>query len=276
MGTRRRLGWAVLLGSPVAAWAAAPATAPAPPGGPEVARLTYVEQRVQQGASGSLRDAREGEPVRIGEQLRTASDAMLRVDFPWMAMSVSASSVLQFPDEPFLQGVLGQGRVALVAEDRDILKLLTAEAEVRGQGRVVVQRQEPETRISNLDGAFSVEGSGTVLGLPSGTGAIVRAGQPPAGPIALPPAPVKLIPGTDPVYVAPGQPVRLRWSARAAAYHVEVLAVGSDTVLVERDVKEPALDLEMRWPGAFRWRVSSRDARGLEGPPSRDGFFCVD
>jgi hypothetical protein len=30
------------------------------------------------------------------------------------------------------------------------------------------------------------------------------------------------------------------------------------------------------WEGAFRWRVSARDARGLEGVPSEDGFIAVD
>jgi hypothetical protein len=27
--------------------------------------------------------------------------------------------------------------------------------------------------------------------------------------------------------------------------------------------------------GTFRWRVSVRDGRGLESPPSAPGFICV-
>ena len=34
--------------------------------------------------------------------------------------------------------------------------------------------------------------------------------------------------------------------------------------------------IEVPWEGAFRWRVSARDARGLEGLPSADGLIAVD
>jgi hypothetical protein len=60
------------------------------------------------------------------------------------------------------------------------------------------------------------------------------------------------------------------------AYQVEVLPVGSDDVLIQRDVGAPPWRLTVAWPGAFRWRVASRDERGLEGKPSADGLFCVD
>src|SRR5262245_971036 len=111
----------------------APLAAAAAPS-PGLARLTYVERAVEQAdAAGAWRAAKEGGALRFGEQLRTASEAMLHLDFPWMAMSVSASSVVQFPDGPFLQGVLTQGRVAVRADRREILKLVTDEAELRGQ-----------------------------------------------------------------------------------------------------------------------------------------------
>jgi hypothetical protein len=29
------------------------------------------------------------------------------------------------------------------------------------------------------------------------------------------------------------------------------------------------------WLGTYRWRVSSRDERGLEGVPSPFGYICV-
>jgi hypothetical protein len=247
----------------------------APPPPHALARLTYVEHAVEQGDSGSWRPAQEGGALQIGEQVRTASGAVLQIDFPWMAVTVSSSSILHFPDAPFLQGVLAQGRVALRAEHRDILKLVTEEAEVRGQGHVVVRRQGQSTLVSGLTGHFSVEGAASVVNVPAGTGTIVRAGQPPRSPIPLPAPPDGLVPGTDPIYVGSGKPVRLRWNGRASAYHVEVLAVGSETVLIEQDVAEPTAELAIRWPGAFRWHVASRDPSGLEGPPSRDGFICV-
>lgn len=261
---------------------AAPALFAAPAPAPSLARLTYVERAVEQGGTaasgeaGSWRAAREGGALRFGEQLRTAPDAALHLDFPWMAISMSASSVLQFPDGPFLQSVLAQGRVALRAERREILKLVTDEAELRGQGHAIVRRRDKETLVSSLAGRFSVEGGGSVVNVPAGSGLVVRAGQAPLKTVSLPAPPDGLVPGQDPFYAAVGRPIRLRWNGRAPAYHVEVLAVGSETVLLEQDVTEPALELAIRWPGAFRWRVASRDARGLEGPPSRDGFICTD
>jgi hypothetical protein len=259
------------LGS-IAAAAAAPAASPAPP----LARLTYVLPRVEQGVSGAWHDARENGGLQIGEQLRTAVDAVLRVDFSWMSMTVSSASLLRFPDEHLLEAILDRGRVALLAEHREILKLRTEEAEVRGQGHVVVRRLDRGTLVSSLGGGFFVESAGSVMSLPAGTGTIVRAGKPPTTAASLPPPPESLFPGDDPVLVGTGQAIRLRWKGHAASYHVDVLAVGSDTVLLERDVTEPAMELVIPWPGAFRWRVASRDADGLEGRPSSYGFICVD
>ena len=61
-----------------------------------------------------------------------------------------------------------------------------------------------------------------------------------------------------------------------ASYQLEVLPVGSDVVLLQRDVAAPPVKIEVPWEGAFRWRVSARDARGLEGLPSTDGLIAVD
>jgi hypothetical protein len=261
----------------VAFWVAAPNTAVAAPApAPALGRLTYVERTVELEGAGAWRAAREGGALRIGERLRTAGDAVLHIDFSWMAASVSASSVLHFPDGHFLEGQLAQGRVALRADRREILKLVTDEAEVRGQGRVVVRRTGQETLVSALAGRFSVDGKPGVVNVPAGSGVVVRAGGAPLKAVLLPAPPDGLVPGQDALYAAPGKPIDLRWNGRAAAYHVEVLAVGSDTVLLERDVTAPALQLAIRWPGAFRWRVASRDASGLEGLPSREGLICVD
>jgi hypothetical protein len=57
---------------------------------------------------------------------------------------------------------------------------------------------------------------------------------------------------------------------------VEVLPVGSDDVLIQRDVGPSPLSLVIPWRGAFRWRVAARDASGLEGRPSADGLISAD
>jgi hypothetical protein len=154
---------------------------------------------------------------------------------------------------------------------------MTAEAEVRGQGRAVVRRQGRETLVTCLAGKFHVYGADSTVTLSAGRGTVVRAGSAPSAPEAVPPPPAGgMWPGRDPVYRTPGEPVELRWQGGAPAYQIEVLPVGSDVVLLQRDVAAPPARIEVPWEGAFRWRVSARDKRGLEGTPSEDGLIAVD
>ena len=107
---------------------------------------------------------------------------------------------------------------------------------------------------------------------------MVAAGRAPTAPeaVAAAPATATLWPGKDPVYVAPGEPLELRWEGDAPGYQLELLPVGSDVVLLQRDVASSPARIEVPWEGAFRWRVSARDGRGLEGVPSEDGLIAVD
>jgi hypothetical protein len=130
--------------------------------------------------------------------------------------------------------------------------------------------------VSSLEGRFLVSAAGQTVTLSPGTGTVVRARRPPARPVALPDAPDGLLPGADPLFVAPGEPVSVDWTAHTTGYHLEVLPVGADHVLIERDVSNPPVMLSIPWPGAFRWRVAARDANGLEGRPSADGLICTD
>jgi hypothetical protein len=55
---------------------------------------------------------------------------------------------------------------------------------------------------------------------------------------------------------------------------VELLDLERDEVLLARETGAPPLGIEIPWPGTFRWRVSARDARGLESRPSTTGLVC--
>jgi hypothetical protein len=106
---------------------------------------------------------------------------------------------------------------------------------------------------------------------------VVRSGRAPSAPEDVPAPPADgLWPGSDPVYAAPGEAVELRWNGDAPGSQVELLPVGSDVVLLQRDVTASPARIEIPWEGAFRWRVSARDPRGLEGMPSADGLIAVD
>ena len=253
---------------------AAPPLAKAPATG--LARLTYVERHVDQGVGARWKGAAENTPLLFGETLKTAPDAMVRLELPWMSLTLSPSSVVSFPDELVLSTRLEQGRVLLQSGGREILKLVTPEAEIRGVGRAIVRREKDTTLVTCIDGRFVVEAAGRSLAVPVARGAVVRAGQAPQGPLELPASPSGLWPASDPVYVKVAEPLALRWEPRGAGYSVELLAVGDDVVLMQRDAAGPSLKLPIAWPGAFRWRVAARDERGLEGLPSGDGQIVVD
>jgi hypothetical protein len=219
----------------------------------------------------------EGGPVRIGEALRTGPDAITRLELPWMAVTLGPGSSFSFPDDVLLSASLESGRALVEAAGRDALKLVTAEAEVRGQGRAVVRRQGKETLVTCLAGRFHVQGADAVVDLAAGRGTVVRSGRAPSAPVAVPSPPTDgLWPARDPVYASPGEPVDLRWKGDAPAYQVELLPVGSDVVLLQRDVASSPARIAVPWQGAFRWRVSARDTRGLEGMASEDGLIAVD
>jgi hypothetical protein len=195
-----------------------------------------------------------------------------------MALTLGPGSTLRFPDAFLLSASLESGRALVEAHSGDALKVVTPEAEVRGQGRAVVRRQGRVTLVTCLVGRFFVQGGERTVIVAAGSGTVVRAGRAPTAPEEAPPAPAAttLWPGKDPVYVAPGEPIELRWAGDAPGYQLELLPVGSDVVLLQRDVAAPPARIEVPWEGAFRWRVSARDRRGLEGPPSEDGLIAVD
>ena len=117
--------------------------------------------------------------------------------------------------------------------------------------------------------------AGRTVEIKKGQGTIVVDGRPPEPARALPRPPNGLRPGADVAYVRSGQPVELRWAASGASHHVELLALqGDDDVLLARDVGRASAAASIPWLGTYRWRVSTRDARGVESPPSADGLIC--
>jgi hypothetical protein len=216
-----------------------------------------------------------GDKLRTGDTLRTGANAVARVELPWMSLTLSPSAMLTVPATAVLSTVLEQGRVEFAGAGRDIVKIMVGESEVRGGGRIVLRRSIGQTSLSVLGGSFRVRALGRTVELKAGEGTLVMDGRAPLPASALPAAPEKLKPGTDPAYVRAGRPVQLRWSAQGASHHVELLGLQGDTVLLARDASAPPLQLEIPWVGTYRWRVSSRDARGIESPPSSDGWICL-
>jgi hypothetical protein len=269
-----------LLLAPLAASAAAkkPGAPPAAAGIP-VATLTYLDRLVERESIPNpegWRPVKEGDAVRTGDRLRTSPEGVARLQFPWMSVTAGPSTTLHIPASMILSTVLDEGRAEFEAGRREIVKVRTAEAEIRGAGRIVVRRERERTLVMAmaLDGTFRVEAKGDVAVLDQGEGTSIRDGRPPANPVKLPDPPKVLHPGADPVYVRKGEPIVLRFTPSAPAY-VQILPMNGSEVLIAREVASSPATLEIPWEGTYRWRASLRDAQGFEGLPSEDGVVVV-
>ncbi len=259
------------------ALAASAAAAPAPIRRPSLVRLTFVEPTAEvAGRDARWQRALEGGTIALGETLRLGAGAVARLELPWMALTLSAGAELRFPDALLLSAVLESGRALVVSEGRESMKLVTREVEVRGKGRAVVRRQGGATLVTCLAGRFRVASARGSVSLGAGETSASLPERPPGPPAPAPAAPDALWPGADPAYAERAVPLELRWSGSAAAYQIELLPVGSDLVLLQRDVGGPPAALAIPWHGAFRWRVTARDERGAEGPPSQEGLIAVE
>jgi hypothetical protein len=247
--------------------------------GVAVARLAYVDGLVERQGHGQTDWDRikQGAPMRTGDRVRTAVDGTVRIAFPWMSLTASPGTTILIPATVVLSTVLEEGRVEVNAFGRDIVKLKTDECEIRGQGRVVARRRAAEQVVLVMarEGRFRVEAQDSTVSFPKGEGTTVRAGMAPEPAGALPPAPGAVIPGADPAYVRQGEPVRLAWSSSAPFHTVEILPVDSEDVSLAREAGPSPLSVDLPWIGTWRWRVSARDTRGLEGPSSAEGLVCI-
>jgi hypothetical protein len=257
--------------------------APKPPApasvGIAVATLSYVDQLVEREfmpTPAGWKPLKEGDAVRTGDRLRTSPEAVARLQFPWMSVTAGPSTTLHIPASFVLSTVLDEGRAEFEAGAHEIVKVRTAEAEIRGSGHIVVRRDREKTLVMAMamDGSFKVEARGDVAVLHTGEGTIIRDGQRPGPPLKLPAAPKVLEPGADPVYVRKGDRVSLRFQPSGPAY-VQILPFERPEVLIARDVGSSPLALDIPWEGTYRWRVSARDGQGLESLPSEDGVVCV-
>jgi hypothetical protein len=261
------------------AWAQAPPPPPRPPGaGIAIGSLSWAASDVERAElpqKTSWRRLVTGDKVRTGDTFRTSEDAIARLEFPWMAVTLGASTLLTIPSSTVLSTVLEQGRAEFAGPGRDIVKIRVGDGEVRGGGRLVLRRSVGRTSATALEGAFRVRAAGRTVEIKGGQGTVVMDGRPPEPPAPLPAAPHGLQPGQDPVYVRAGQSVDLRWTAGTSpASRVEILALSADEVVYARDVTAPPVRLPIPWLGTYRWRVSARDARGIESPPSSEGLIC--
>ncbi len=250
-----------------------PHVVPTPP--PPVAAVRIVDGTVQRGSGKSWKAVGGDFKIAPGEKLRTSGDGLALITLPWMEILIGGDAAVGLTPSTVLSAFIEHGRIEERATAGDILKVLTPEAEIRGRGAVVVSRSDTnaQTRISSLSGGFSVKaGRGTVF-VDSGRGVLVNKGVPEI--VDLPAPPKALTPGSDPAYVVKGKAARLAWKGSGRRYHVKVLSLSGDEVLLAREVDAPAIDVPTRWLGTFQWTVAAIADNGIEGPASVAGLFCV-
>ena len=256
--------------------ASAHAQKASPPAPIAIAKIAYVDDVVERQAGGEgWARVTEGMELRIGDRLRTGRGGSARIDFPWMSVALAGSSQLSVPSSLVLSTVLEEGRVEQMAPRGDMIKLVTAEARIRGEGRVVVRRENGRTLVSALTGSFRIEAKGKLVSVAGGQGTIVASGRAPSPPVLLPAPPTALAPGDDPLYVLPNEPVTMRFASSARSHHVEITTIDSNEVLLQRELGTGPATVVIPWQGTFRWRVSARDKDGLEGLPSKEGLIAV-
>jgi len=249
---------------------------PAPPAVP-VAPVRVVEGGVQIGHGDQWRAAPAEFRLAPGESLRTEPDTLALVTFPWMQILIAGDSEVGLNPSTVLSFALARGRIEQRSTRSDILKVVTPEAEVRGRGAVVVRRDAAlgRTLVSALEGRFIVKSAhhGAAV-VPAGEGVVLGVDDDPDT-TPLVSAPRGLVPGADPAYVEKGRPARLVWAGGPSRYHVQVLSLSGDEVLIAREVGAAEIEVPTHGPGTFQWRVAAVDDRGLEGRPSASGLFCV-
>jgi len=269
------LAWAI---GAAAAQAPVPASDSRPPAaGIAIGDLAWADRDVERAElpkKSAWRRLGVGDDLRTGDTFRTAADATARLEFPWMEVTLGPGTMLTIPASTVLSTVLEQGRAEFTGPGRDIVKITVGDGEVRGGGRLVLRRSVGRTSATVLEGAFRVRARGRTVEVKAGQGTVVMDGRPPDPATPLPEPARGLHPGQDPVYVRSGQPVELRWTSTGPAHHVEILALQQDEVLLARETGAPPFRLEVPWLGTYRWRVSVRDARGVESPPSAEGLIC--
>ena len=182
-----------------------------------VAKLEWGHRPVERTVEGqeSWKRLSVGDPLRTGDRLRTASEGVARLDFPWMAITLGPSSVLSIPPSAVLSTVLEKGRAEFSGPGRDIVKIRVGEGEIRGGGRLVLWREGERTSAAALDGSFRVTGAGKTVEIKAGQGTVVHSGQAPAAAAPLPDAPGGLVPGGDPLFVPTGTSAELHWTPGA-------------------------------------------------------------
>jgi hypothetical protein len=243
--------------------------------GVPVANLAMTGGAVERAdAKGNWSPLREGDRVHTGDLVRTGADGMARLELPWMWAFVGPKTELLIPSGLILGTVLERGRVQLVADGGDAVKLQAGPADVRGRGRVVVRRDRGRTTVMSQTDVARVTVRGRAVNVRAGNGVVIQGNQL-GSPTQLPRPPAIVSPGSDPVYLKPDEVVSVQWKGEAERYVVEVLPLHDESAALVYESVGNSQEVQVPWLGLYRWRVMGIARSGLESVPSEEGLICV-
>jgi hypothetical protein len=243
--------------------------------GVPVANLAMTAGVVERAdAKGNWTPLREGDRLLTGDLVRTGADGMARLELPWMWAFVGPQTELLIPSGFILGTVLERGRVQLVADGGDAVKLQAGPADVRGRGRVVVRRDRQRTAVMSQTDVARVTLKGRAVNVPAGQGVVIQGNQV-GRPTELPKPPAIVSPSSDPVYIRPDEVVSVQWTGDAERYVVEVLPLQDESAALVYESMTTSQEVQVPWLGLYRWRVMGVASSGLESAPSGEGLICV-
>ena len=263
-GTRIRVPLAWIRSNPVAA---------------KIISITGIAE-IQRARSSTTEPAKVGSLMQLGDQLSTADDSSVAIEFADKSvLSLHENSLVHF-DHLSAHGVTGmvdsrlnllKGRMdtkvtpAVGPGSRFEIETPSAISAVRGTVyRALVMDNGDKSNIEVLHGKVAVSGANKQLLVNKGYGTQVATGQPPLPPKALLPAPIfEPIPDTITEINW-----RLAWSevAGAKAYRVEVATENDfDTLVWEGITEYNRAAFPDLLDGHYAVRVRAIDSLGLEG-----------
>ncbi len=211
---------------------------------------------------------------KAGAELTFRDQSVLRLRERSMAIVLGDEATRPTPGKGTVQLVQGEAHLALAELRAGALTVDTPAAAVAARSRALVIDVDPAqmSRVSVHQGSAQVAAAGATVRVKEGEGTRVAKGRRPEAPAPLPAAPRWAGDGAVARAARPGGaevPLAVGPVPGAVRYRLEVAAdeAFSRPVLFQ-DSEGPQLRAAGLAPGTYHARVSARDARGLQGPPS--------
>lgn len=260
------------------------------------ARISGVSGEVEWTAPGAetWTDARDGQVLEVGARVRTGPKG--RADLTLAdgsALQLQSDSEFMLAEQTRdrrdqkrtsrLNVKVGElvGRITPRENTNSQFHILSngSVTAIRGTELRVGSDEAKAVRVAVLEGEVALNSAGQKINLPENFGSVVPFNQPPSPPIKLPPPPVP--DGPAAVATTAVQRVRFAWTpadpiAELSGYRLEIATDDGFTRIVQDErVKGAGWTSATLAPGDYRWRLSSINPDGLQGPSTETRALTI-